>query len=96
MREVITVHNCELDIRDLDYGTSSWIVSATIADMQLVRPAVMHPADIAEPEEYGPATCSATFELDEVFRVELPPNDPEALRQYIQDLDLDWQIDEEE
>ena len=96
MHEVITVHNCELDIRDLDYGTSSWIVSATVADMQLVRPAVMHPADIAEPEEYGPAECSATFELDEVFRVELPPNDPEALRQYIQDFDLDWQIDEEE
>ena len=95
MREVITVHNCELDIRDLDYGTSSWIVSATIADMQLVRPAVMHPADIAEPEEYGPATCSATFELDEVSGDEQPPNDPDALRQYIQDFDLDWQIDED-
>ena len=95
MREVITVHNCELDIRDLDYGTSSWIVSATIADMQLVRPAVMHPADIAEPEEYGPAQCSATFEVDEMWG-ELPPNDPDALRQYIQDFDLDWQIDEEE
>jgi hypothetical protein len=96
MPEVITVHNCELDIRDLDYGTSSWIVSATIADIQLVRPAVMHPADIATPEEYGPANCSATFDLDEVSGDEQPPNDPVALRQYIQDMNLDWHIDEED
>ncbi len=96
MPEVITVHNCELDIRDLDYGTSSWIVSATIADIQLVRPAIMHPADVATPEEYGSAYCSSTFDLDEVSGDEQPPNDPVALRQYIQDMNLDWQIDEEE
>ena len=73
MPEVITVHNCELDIRDLDYGTSSWIVSATIADIQLVRPAIMHPADVATPEEYGSAYCSSTFDLDEVSGDEQPP-----------------------
>lgn len=95
MNEVITVHNCELDIRDLDSGYSSWVVSATVADMRLVRPAVMHPAELAEPEEWGPGECSSTFDLDEIFGDEPPPQDPQALRQYIQDLNLDWILDED-
>ena len=45
------------------------------------------------PAEYGPGTCSAVFGLD--LHEDGPPSDTEALRQYIQDLDLDWELDEQ-
>ena len=91
MKEVIHVHNCELDLIDSD-GLSHYVVTADIADMRLVRPAVLHPADLAEPAEYGPGACSSVLVLD--LGDEEPPNDPVALRQYIQDFDLDWVLDD--
>ena len=93
MKEVITVHNYELDLSDPD-GLSHYVVNADFADMRLMRPAVLYPADLAEPAEYGPGTCSAVFGVD--LGEEEPPSDPIALRQYIQDLDLDWELDEED
>tara|TARA_Y100000004_G_scaffold148650_1_gene170237 strand:+ start:242 stop:523 length:282 start_codon:yes stop_codon:yes gene_type:complete len=92
MNEVISVHDCDLDLIDSD-GLSHYVVTANVADMRLVRPAILYPADLAEPAEYGPGTCSAVFGVD--LGEEEPPTDPVALRQYIQDLDLDWELDED-
>ena len=92
MNEVISVHDCNLDLIDSD-GLSHYVVTANVADMRLVRPAILYPADLAEPAEYGPGTCSAVFGVD--LGEEEPPTDPVALRQYIQDLDLDWELDED-
>ena len=91
MLEVIDVIDCTLDQIDND-GIHHYVVTANIADVRLVRPAVLYPSDIAEPEEYGPAQCSATLVLDLID--EIPPKDDDALRQYIQDWDLDWEIDD--
>jgi hypothetical protein len=46
-------------------------------------------ATLYDPPEYGPAVCEATFELDEG---ELLPNGEDALVDYLNQLDLDWQI----
>lgn len=92
MNEVISVHDCDLDLIDSD-GLSHYVVTANVADMRLVRPAILYPADLAEPAEYGPGACSAVFGVD--LGEEEPPSDPVALRQYIQDLDLDWELDED-
>ena len=93
MLEVIDVINCELDLIDSD-GLSHYVVTANIADIRLVLPEILHPADRARPAEYGPGTCSAVFGVD--LDEEGPPTDPIALRQFIQDLNLDWELDEDE
>lgn len=93
MHEVIDVIDCTLDLIDSD-GLSHYVVTANIADVRLVRPAVLYPADIAEPAEYGSGQCSACLVLD--LSDEIPPSDPDALRQYIQDWDLDWELDDPE
>ena len=91
MPEVINVIDCTLDLIDND-GLSHYVVTADIADVRLVRPAVLHPADLAEPAEYGSGQCSACLALD--LSDEVPPSDPDALRQYIQDWNLDWELDD--
>ena len=91
MPEVINVIDCTLDLIDND-GIHHYVVTADIADVRLVRPAVLYPADIAEPAEYGAGQCSATLALD--LTDEAPPQDDDALRQYIQDWDLDWELDD--
>jgi len=93
MLEVINVIDCDLDLIDED-GISHYVVTAKIADVRLVRPEILYPTDRAMPAEYGPGTCSAGFEID--LTEENPPVDPEALRQYIQDLNLDWELDDED
>jgi len=93
MHEVIDVIDCTLDLIDND-GLSHYVVTANIADVRLVRPAVLYPADIAEPAEYESGQCSACLALD--LSDEIPPSDPDALRQYIQDWDLDWELDDPE
>lgn len=91
MPEVINVIDCTLDLIDND-GLSHYVVTANVADMRLVRPAVLYPADIAEPAEFAPAQCSACLTLD--LSDDVPPSDPDALRQYIQDWSLDWELDD--
>ena len=91
MPEVINVIDCTLDLIDND-GLSHYVVTANVADMRLVRPAVLYPADIAEPAEFAPAQCSACLALD--LSDDVPPSDPDALRQYIQDWNLDWELDD--
>lgn len=71
-----------------------YVVTAMVEDMRLTRPAVYYPTDLASPEEYGPGVCSAGFEV--MFGDDPPPTLGSSvdLLNYIQDLDLDWQLDE--
>tara|TARA_R100000278_G_scaffold123259_1_gene112349 strand:+ start:9069 stop:9368 length:300 start_codon:yes stop_codon:yes gene_type:complete len=93
MTEILYVRSIELDLVD-EHGTSSWISVAEIADMVQTIPATYHPADLAHPAEYGPAVCSACFELEDG---ELPPpidgSQPEQI-QFLDQLDLDWVPDD--
>ena len=73
-----------------------YVVTEMVEDMRLTRAAVIYPADIASPEEYGPGLCSAGFEV--MFGDDPPPTLGSSidLLNYIQDLDLDWQLDEQD
>lgn len=89
---VINVIDLEEDL--VTHESIHYIVTAMVADKRLARPAVYHPADLASPEEYGPGVCSAGFEI--LLGDNPPPTlgSPVDLFNYIQDLDLDWQLDE--
>ena len=89
---VINVINLEEDL--IADESIHYIVTALVEDTRLTRPAVYYPTDLASPEEYGPGVCSAGFEV--MFGDDPPPtlgSDLDLLN-YIQDLDLDWQLDE--
>lgn len=110
--EIISIESIELDRTNSD-GSTDWIITANIADMRLLRPAVYHPAEVAEPEEWGPGICSAVLSIDD----DEPSNHGYALKAhavygitpsmilsagteteqifYLQDMDLDWQLDED-
>lgn len=59
-------------------------VRAIVEDMVQTYPSTLY-----DPPEYGPAVCEATFELEEN---ELLPNDEDSLIDYLNSLDLDWEI----
>jgi hypothetical protein len=59
-------------------------VSAVVEDMIQI-----HRQTYYEPAEYGPALCEASFELSEDCT--LPDNDHELI-QFLENLDLDWQV----
>ena len=93
MNEIISLDSITLDKR-YDTGESDWIAVATIADMVQLRPAIYHPADRAEPAEYGPAVCSAAFQVTD--DCDLPPiagSEYDKI-QYLDSLDLQWEIDD--
>jgi hypothetical protein len=94
MTKIIDIQNFDLDLVTED-RTSHWIVTATIADMVQVRPATYHPADCAEPAEYGPALCCACFELEDGETP--PPISGTTFEQinYLENLDLDWELEDE-
>lgn len=75
-------------IYSLKKDNNQVIVEAVIEDMVLVREQTKY-----EPEEYGPALCRASFELEE--DEELPENDDELI-DYLDDRYLEWQILSEE
>jgi hypothetical protein len=57
-------------------------VSAVIEDSIL-----MYSQTLYDPDEYGPAICEASFELDED---EILPDDEDKLIQFLENLNLDW------
>jgi hypothetical protein len=59
-------------------------VTALIEDAMVVRPQTME-----DPEELGPGICTASFELEED---EILPFDEKELIDYIENLNLDWQL----
>jgi hypothetical protein len=46
-------------------------------------------ATLIDPPEYGPALCEASFELEEN---EILPKDEDDLIDYLESLNLDWEI----
>lgn len=92
--EIISIESIELDSTNYD-GSSDWIVVANIADMRLLRPAVYHPAELAEPEEWGAGLCSAVVTVAEDEQSPLSAGTEIEQIIYLQDMDLDWQLDED-
>ena len=88
--EVIQVIDVELDLikDEIEY----YIVTAKVDNMVETLRARYYPTDYAHPAEYGPAECSGTFQL-EPGDPKPPEGDTESLRKYVEELDLDWQVD---
>lgn len=63
-------------------------VKAVVEDSVLT-----YPATDLDPPEYGPALCEASFELEEN---EIIPGDEDQLINYLERLNLDWEVIPEE
>lgn len=63
-------------------------VKAVVEDSVLT-----YPATDLDPPEYGPALCEASFELEEN---EILPGDEDQLIDYLERLNLDWEVIPEE
>lgn len=63
-------------------------VVAVVEDAQLV-----YPGNHIDPPEYGPAVCKSGFYLNED---EILPEDEDELIEYLNDLDLDWEVVDDE
>ena len=92
--EIISIESIELDCTNSD-GSTDWVVVANIADMRVLRPAVYHPAELAEPEEWGAGICSAVVTTEEDEQSPLSAGTEIEQIIYLQDMDLDWQLDED-
>lgn len=75
-------------IYDIHKKDNEVFVKAIVEDAVLV-----YPATNLDPEEYGPALCEATFELEEN---EILPSDDDQLIDYLEKLNLDWEVISEE
>jgi hypothetical protein len=67
----------------LIYGTDV-CVTAVVDEMRL-----LYRATHFEPEEYAPALCRAYFSMDEGEQI---PTDEDGFCQYLDSLNLDWEI----
>lgn len=73
-----------LAIEDTFIDGSDVTVTAVVEDMRLLYRATHY-----EPEEWAPALCSATFQLDEGEQI---PFDEDGFCSYLDSLDLYWQL----
>ena len=73
-----------LAIEDTFIDGSDVTVTAVVEDMRLLYRATHY-----EPEEWAPALCSATFQLDEGEQI---PTDEDGFCSYLDSLDLYWQL----
>lgn len=73
-----------LAIEDTFIDGSDVTVTAVVEDMRLLYWATHY-----EPEEWAPALCSATFQLDEGEQI---PLDEDGFCSYLDSLDLYWQL----
>lgn len=73
-----------LAIEDTFIDGSNVRVTAVVEDMRL-----LYRASRYEPEEWAPALCSATFQLDEGEQI---PLDEDGFCSYLDSLDLYWQL----
>jgi len=73
-----------LAIKDTFIDGSDVTVTAVVEDMRLLYRATHY-----EPEEWAPALCSATFQLDEGEQI---PLDEDGFCSYLDSLDLYWQL----
>ena len=73
-----------LAIEDTFIDGSNVTVTAVVEDMRL-----LYRASRFEPEEWAPALCTATFQLDEGEQI---PTDEDGFCSYLDQLDLHWQL----
>jgi hypothetical protein len=73
-----------LAIEDFQQQGTNVTVTAVVEDMRL-----LYRATRFEPEEWAPALCSASFELDEDEQI---PTDEDGFCSYLDQLDLHWQL----
>jgi hypothetical protein len=73
-----------ISIREVYFEKDKVTVTAVIEDAKL-----RYSATYFEPEEWEPALCSSTFYLDENEQL---PLDEQELLDYVNDLNLDWEI----
>jgi hypothetical protein len=71
-------------IYDIQKDDNSVTVKAVVEDCVMT-----HPATELDPPEYGPALCEASFELEEN---EILPKDEDDLVDYLETLNLDWEV----
>jgi len=71
-------------IYDVQQQNDFVTVKAVVEDAVLV-----YAATNTDPEEYGPALCESSFSLEEN---ELLPKDDDHLIEYLEGLDLDWEV----
>ncbi len=77
----MTILNIETITSD---GDGSIYVAAVIEDAVQVYAQTMY-----DPAEYGPALCEASFTLEED---EILPDNEDELIQFLEDLDLNWDL----
>jgi hypothetical protein len=73
-----------LAIEDTTFDNDFVNVTAVVDNMLL-----LYRATYEDPEEWAPALCSASFELDPGEQI---PTDEDAFCQYLDSLDLNWQL----
>jgi hypothetical protein len=73
-----------LAIEDTIIEGTNVTVTAVVEDMRL-----LYRATRFEPEEWAPALCSASFELDKDEQI---PTDEDGFCSYLDQLDLHWQL----
>jgi len=73
-----------LAIEDTIIEDSNVTVTAVVDEMRL-----LYRATYLEPEEWAPALCTATFQLDEGEQI---PLDEDGFCSYLDHLDLYWQL----
>lgn len=73
-----------LAIEDTFIDGSNVRVTAVVEDMRL-----LYRASRYEPEEWAPALCTASFQLDDEEQI---PTDEDGFCSYLDQLDLDWQL----
>ena len=73
-----------LVIEDTIIDGSNVTVTAVVDEMRL-----LYRASRFEPEEWAPALCTASFELDEGEQI---PTDEDGFCSYLDQLDLHWQL----
>jgi len=73
-----------LAIEDTFIDGNDVTVTAVVDDMRLI-----HRSTHLDPEEYAPALCRASFELDEGEQI---PLDEDGFCSYLTDLDPNWEL----
>ena len=73
-----------LAIEDTTIDGTNVTVKAVVDDMRL-----LYRATHLDPEEWAPAICSTSFELDEGEQI---PTDEDGFCSYLDSLNLDWQL----
>jgi hypothetical protein len=79
-----TTHCSVLAIEDTFIQGNNVTVTAVVEDMRL-----LYRASYRDPEEWAPALCTASFELDDDEQI---PTDEDGFCCYLHHRDLEWQL----